>query len=118
MIKRLYRPRRQHRYAVMVDEGFTKREARELSRVTFYTPWARKMRRDRERLQKRAKVEKLKVGEFRLLIAETYDIQGWDNAWDMLRWYKEKFGQDYESPWEKKKRPKDHLDYEHIRARY
>ena len=91
-IKKLYRAQRQHRYVTLRDENFTKAEAMALSHFKFKQPYIRQMRIDRRALAR--KVSKLGLSRQEALaellwnVKKIYDINGWKDAYAMMRWYR------------------------------
>jgi len=91
--KRKFRSLRQHRYEVLRDELFTKTEARQLSRFKFKQPYIRQMRVDRRKLAR--DVRKLHLprrealAELRWRVRKIYEINGWADAYAMMRWYRQ-----------------------------
>jgi len=92
--KRRFRPLRQHRYEVLRDELFTKAEARKLSHFKFKQPYIRQIRIDRRKLIREVKKLGLSrrkaLTELRWRVRKVYEINGWADAYAMMRWYRER----------------------------
>jgi len=92
--KKRFRSLRQHRYEVLREELFTKAEARQLSHFKFKQPYIRQIRVDRRELAR--EVRKLglphrkALAELRWRVRKVYEINGWADAYAMIRWYRER----------------------------
>jgi len=91
--RKRFRPQRQHRYEVLREGLFTKTEAGQLSRFKFNLPYIRQIRIDRRQLAK--EVRKLNLpkekalAELRWRVRKIYEINGWADAYAMMRWYRQ-----------------------------
>jgi len=112
----MYRTRREARYIKLRKYGFTRFEARPLSKVpTSVCPYFRELMRERQALMKKA----LKMGksekEYTDSIKELYRVNRWAKVnragkivadpWKMLREYEDRWKQknpNYTSPWMKR----------------
>ena len=105
------RTRRQNRRSRLSSEGFTRREAYDLSQFLFKQPYIRQMRKDRRELVRNVLKQGLSKAEtrteLRWQIRKIYEINGWKDAYAMLRDYRNRSIErgEYQPP-PPKKRPK------------
>jgi len=92
--KKRFRPQRQHRYEILRNELFTKTEAGQLSRFKFNLPYIRQIRIDRRELARKVRKlglpERKALAELRWRVRKVYEINGWADAYAMMRWYRER----------------------------
>jgi hypothetical protein len=111
-----YKTRRENRYAYLRRSGFTKFEARPLSKVPRkITPYFRATISERKTMMKKAQKMGVTAKQFENQIKELYRAQGWlrknrvgktvYDPWQMFREAEDRHKAkhpEYDSPWEKR----------------
>ena len=120
-----FKSRRQARYLKLKSEGFTGAEAQVLSEFKFKQPYLTLMRRDRKRLVD--EVVALDLSKTRTLatlrswIDQVYVANGWEDAYVMLRDYRQRAIDkgDYIPPPIRKRKPtsKGNLERQKLKAK-
>jgi len=103
------RTRRQNRRSRLSSEGFTRREAYDLSYFLFKQPYIRQMRKDRRELVRNVLKQGLSRAEsrteLRWQIRKIYEINGWKDAYTMMRDYRNRSIERGEYPERKPRKP-------------
>ncbi len=111
-----FKPRRQHRRDVLKREGFTGAEAQAMSEFKFKQPYIRLMRVDRRELVRGVRrlglSKRASLRELRDQVDRVYEINGWKDAYSMMRDYRERAIDrgEYVPPPRRKRQPIDKGD--------